>query len=85
MKCARAGCPRTATQTPVLTFTAKRQPRGPRVEATLQLHVCSEHAHPDPKLFVTDAGWAQIAGRLKQQGLAAPDRDSLKVLFKPLQ
>ena len=84
MKCAKTGCEKDGHLMPVVTFASKA---APNVRATFSmpaLLLCADHASPDPALYVSDEGWAQIVAAVKKAGRAYPDRSSLEVTFKSL-
>ena len=85
MNCSRIGCKHAATKYPVLSFAAKNDPQGARPEFKFPLPVCDKHAEPDPALYVSDAGWAQIVAGFTGRGLAEPGRETLRVDFVPCQ
>jgi len=85
MKCNRENCEKDAVKKVRLLFYApsdklKEKP----VEAIFNLFVCSDHAIPDPALYVTDEGWKTIEKTFKEQGLIIPDRNTIEVTFLDL-
>ena len=85
MKCCKLECAKAATKMPVLTFAAKVAPHGVRAEGELLMPLCDEHAVPDVDEFVTDQAWAQICAGVRSAGKAEPDRNTLRVKFRPIQ
>lgn len=71
----------------VITFKESLDaPESHRCEGVIQnLLVCPKHAHPQPASFVTDDGWNKIVAGMLANHLAAPDRRTVKILFRPTQ
>ena len=82
--CDVRGCPNKSIAIPVISFTAKGYPDGPRAEMKYHAAVCFDHMVGDPNLYVTDEVWEKICGVMLELGLAQPDRDSLQLRHEML-
>lgn len=77
----RKDCQNLGALKPKLSFAAIGDPDGARAEAALGLVVCQDHASVNPDDYVDSKGWRQLTEAMLAQGLAPPDRSTLKVHF----
>jgi hypothetical protein len=83
--CGIDSCRKAAVYKPVLSFTALVAPSGARAELVFEgIFFCAEHATPEQVRVVGDEGWRQIEQALAAKGRAAPDRESLRVRYIPI-
>jgi hypothetical protein len=84
--CHFKGCGKTEDlKEVVITFKDRVDaPESHTVEAVVQnLLVCPDHAHPQPREFVTKDAWNKIVASMLSNGFAAPAWESVKIVFRP--